>query len=72
MASHWNAATAERVPVPIDDKDYDSIIAEIAELIYRAACEAELKAASRPLNKKDTSLPPPMATFLKQGEQNAI
>ena len=71
MRSDGSVTQIETIPVPIDLKDYNDIIAEIAELIYRAACDAEIKSAQRPLDKKNTLLPPPMATFFEKGENHA-
>lgn len=45
----------ELISMPIDLNEYDEIVADIAEFIYRAACEAET--TSRARIKKD-----PLAT----------
>jgi len=41
MTNSLNSLPIEHVPIPIDSNTYHHMIAEIAELIYRCACEAE-------------------------------
>ena len=71
MKQNGNDSNTETIPVPISLEDYNLIIAEIGELIYRAACDAELKSAPRPFSRKDTLSPPPIETFLKKGDNHA-
>ena len=67
MINGQSITDIEKIPVTIEPNKYDEIIAEIAELIYRTACNAENKSAWSS-NKKDTLLPPPNENFFARGE----
>lgn len=65
MTATWTAASIDVVPFALPLERYKRLIAELAEILYSAACEGKLTVRSSA--REEASAPPPTADFFTDG-----